>query len=76
VVYCGTPEPTNFGEPDSGCVLLVDIETHGSRPRLEKRKVSQLDWWNLQAEIHEAGDLGRLIKTIKQRPNPSGTLVS
>jgi DNA repair exonuclease SbcCD nuclease subunit len=75
VAYCGTPEPTNFGEPDSGYVLLVDIETRGSRPRLEKRKVSQLDWWNLQAEIHEAGDLGRLIKIIKQRPNPSGTLV-
>jgi len=73
--YSGTPEPTNFGEPDSGYVLLVDLETRGSRPRLETRKVSELDWWNLQAEIHEPGDLQRLVKTIKKHPNPSATLV-
>ena len=73
--YCGTPEPTNFGEVDSGYVLLVDIESHGARPRLEKTKVSELEWWNFQGEIHEAGDLGRLVNKIKQRPKPSETLV-
>jgi DNA repair exonuclease SbcCD nuclease subunit len=73
--YSGTPEPTNFGETDSGYVLLVEIETHGARPRLEKHKVAELEWWNPRAEIRQAGDLGRLIKTIKERRNPERTLV-
>jgi DNA repair exonuclease SbcCD nuclease subunit len=75
MAYSGTPEPTTFGEVDSGYVLLVEVEAHGSRPHLEKRKVGELEWWNLDAEIREAGDLGRLVKTIKQRRNPCATLV-
>ena len=75
MAYSGTPEPTNFGEIDSGYVLLVEVDAHGARPRLEKRKVGELEWWNLDAEIREAGDVGRLVKTIKQRRNPCTTLV-
>ena len=75
MAYSGTPEPTNFGEADSGYVLLVDIEAHGARPHIEKRKTGELEWWNLDEEIREAGDLGRLIKTVKQRRNSCITLV-
>jgi hypothetical protein len=53
----------------------VEVDCHGARPRLEKRKVGELEWWNLDAEIREAGDLRRLVKTIKQRRNPCTTLV-
>ena len=75
MAYSGTPEPTNFGEADSGYVLLVDIEAHGAPPHIERRKTGELEWWNLAQEIREAGDLGRLIKTVKQRQNSCTTLV-
>ena len=32
-VYPGAPEPTNFDEPGAGCVALVALFRHGSRPR-------------------------------------------
>jgi DNA repair exonuclease SbcCD nuclease subunit len=75
MAYSGTPEPTAFGETDSGYVLLVDIEAHGARTHIEKRKTGELEWWNLNEEIREAGDLERVIKTVKQRRNSCTTLV-
>jgi len=75
MAYSGTPEPTNFGEADSGYVLLVEIEARGARPHIEKRKTGELEWWNLDEEIREAGDLGRLMKRVKQRRNSCTTLV-
>lgn len=75
MAYSGTPEPTAFGETDSGYVLLVDIEAHGARPTIEKRKTGELEWWNLNEEIRAAGDLDRLIESLKQLRNPGATLI-
>jgi len=75
MAYSGTPEPTNFGEPESGYVLMVEIDAKGGRPRLEKRKVNELHWHNQPVEVHQSGDLARLTKALKQRPNPTETLV-
>lgn len=75
MAYSGTPEPTNFGEADSGYVLVVDIEAHGAPPRLERHKVGELSWWNLEAEIREPGDLKRLVKSIQDRRDAGATLV-
>lgn len=75
MAYCGTPEPTKFGETESGHVLLVEIGSRGAPPRIEKFKVGELDWWNLESESRQEGDLTRLIKTVKQHPNPEKTLV-
>jgi len=75
MAYSGTPETTKFGEADSGYVLLVDIEARGARPHIEKRRTGELEWWNLDSEIREVGDLERLKKTVKQRRNSCITLV-
>ncbi|NIN99756.1 MAG: hypothetical protein GTN93_31820 [Anaerolineae bacterium] len=42
--YPGTPERTDFGERDSGTALLVSIEKRGAKPRIETRRVGELDW--------------------------------
>jgi len=76
MAYSGTPEPTNFGEAESGYVLLVDIAAHGARPHIERRQVGELEWWNLDAQIREAGDLRRLVKTIQQRRDSCTTLIN
>ncbi|MCI0620087.1 MAG: DNA repair exonuclease [Acidobacteria bacterium] len=76
MAYSGTPEPTTFGEIDSGYVLLVEIDAPQARPKLAKRKVGELQWWNAQEDVRQTGDLKRLIKKIEQRPNPERTLVN
>jgi DNA repair exonuclease SbcCD nuclease subunit len=47
--YPGTPEPTTFGEKDSGSACLVSIAAPGAPPSIERRRVGQLQW--LQWEI-------------------------
>lgn len=44
IVYPGTPEPTNFGEEQSGYVALVSIRSSGARPRVKQERVSKWVW--------------------------------
>jgi DNA repair exonuclease SbcCD nuclease subunit len=43
-VYPGAPEPTSFGEPESGSVCLVSIEAPGAIPQVERLPVATLSW--------------------------------
>ena len=43
-VYPGTPESTKFGESNSGNVIIVDIESPESPPKLTECNVGQLSW--------------------------------
>ncbi len=47
IVMPGTPEPDRFGNDDSGHVALVEIDTPGQTPRVEKIRVATLDWRTL-----------------------------
>jgi DNA repair exonuclease SbcCD nuclease subunit len=53
MAYPGTPEPTSFGETDSGNVLLVRIDTAGQKPQIETRTVSRLRWVDRVEQMSE-----------------------
>ena len=76
MAYSGTPEPTSFGEVDSGYVLIVDIEARGSAPKISRHQVGALKWLNRECALDGAGDLGRLIEELKRLPDPRRTLIS
>jgi DNA repair exonuclease SbcCD nuclease subunit len=44
IVYPSAPEPTKFGEPDSGFVALVSFARHGIRPRVQRERVARWTW--------------------------------
>ena len=74
--YPGTPEPSRFGERDSGKVLIVEIEAPQSTPRITPMNVGGLIWETQTADIRKAGDLARLRETIEAWPKPEDTLLA
>jgi DNA repair exonuclease SbcCD nuclease subunit len=40
----GTPETDEFDQTDSGFVAFVEVNEHGTPPRIEKLPVASLDW--------------------------------
>jgi DNA repair exonuclease SbcCD nuclease subunit len=60
-VYPGAPEPTNFDEPGAGCVALVALFRHGSRPRVEKERVAFWQW--LDQRCRSVNELRTLLTT-------------
>ncbi|MBI5586713.1 MAG: DNA repair exonuclease [Deltaproteobacteria bacterium] len=73
--YPGTPEPSRFGERESGKVLIVEIEAPKSPPRITPLHVGGLIWEVQEAEIRKPGDLAGLRATIETRPRPEDTLL-
>ena len=62
-VYPGAPEPTNFDEPGAGCVALVALFRHGSRPRVEPEPVGFWRWIDVKCrDINE-------LRTLLTRPD-------
>jgi DNA repair exonuclease SbcCD nuclease subunit len=75
-VYPGTPEPTGFGERDSGNVALVELAP-GSPPAITPLRVACLEWltWS-----EEAGDgleslAARVKEEVARLPRPGSTLL-
>lgn len=64
--YCGTPEPTGFGENDSGNVLLVEISAAKSLPKIRKIPLAQYTWMQLEREVHNAEELDHLVTEVEQ----------
>lgn len=75
MAYSGTHEPTRFGEPDSGNVLLVEIPAPGAAPRVEKRRVASLQWLTLERTIRDAADLKALRAELECLPDPANSVV-
>lgn len=73
--YSGTPEPCDFGEAESGFVLIVEIASPGAPPRIESRQVGQLRWQVLREELGAPGELNGLIGKLRALPEPERTLV-
>lgn len=65
MAYCGTPEPTGFGEDASGRALIVEIDSPGAPPRLREVQVASLDWKRIEREILEPGALARLRQEVE-----------
>ena len=74
--YSGTPEPSSFGERDSGKVLIVEIESPGAPPRITPVSVGGLTWEVLEFELRQEGDLNRLKEEIESIHHPESTLLA
>ena len=58
-VYPGSPEQTNFGEVDTGCVAVVLFSRAGVRPRIEKKRVGHWSWRD--ETVTDLAELRRLL---------------
>ena len=65
-VYSGTPEPTNFNEPDSGDVVILEIREAGENPRLNRYQTRSLTWAEFSPTIQDLTDVEALENAIKQ----------
>ncbi len=73
--YSGSPEPTTFRQPDAGNLLLVEIESPGDRPRVEKIEVGQTQWIQHQETLSTEQDVGALSEWFSAIERPLDTLV-
>jgi DNA repair exonuclease SbcCD nuclease subunit len=75
MAYSGTPEPTKFGERDSGNALVVDIPGLGSPPSITPVHTGWLSWISIEKESRESNDLARVRDEIEANVSPSTTLI-
>ncbi len=75
MAYSGTPEPTRFGERESGNVLIVEIEGRGAIPRIERVGTGALEWEVIEFEVRGAGDPAAVRRKIEGIANPSAVLL-
>jgi DNA repair exonuclease SbcCD nuclease subunit len=75
MAYSGTHEPTAFGEPDSGNVLIVEITHHGASPNIHAVGTGSLEWRTLAAKIENPGQIQALAAELDAMPTPERTLV-
>ena len=75
MAYSGTHEATKFGERDSGNVLIVDIPSPGTPPKITPVHTGNLSWHTIDEDIRESGDLLRIRSQIESIEIPASTLV-
>lgn len=75
MAYSGSHETTKFGERDSGNVLIVDIPSPGTPPKITPVHTGSLSWNVMEEDIRESGDLRRIRNQIESIENPAATLV-
>jgi len=75
--YSGTHEPTRFGEPASGNVLLVSISAPGAVPQIETRRTAVLRWVRIgEGEaLTVPGKLAEIARNLANLPDQDRTLV-
>ena len=76
MAYSGTPEPSCFGERDSGNVLLVEIDHSGAPPQIKPLHSGKLRWDTQVREIKEKADLAAISAEVGALPDPAGLLLS
>lgn len=75
MAYAGTPEPTRFGERDSGNALLVEIAQPGAAPAVTPFETGGLSWRILEADLREPGGLSCLRRQVEEMGDPETTLL-
>jgi len=76
MAYCGTHEPTGFGERQSGFVLLVEIARPGAPPDVQPYQTGRLRWHQEECSVTGDKDLELLVDKILQWQRPEETLLS
>ncbi|MEM8951538.1 MAG: DNA repair exonuclease [Pseudomonadota bacterium] len=61
--YAGTPEPDGFDQPESGQVLMVDLET--ATPAVTAHRTAQHRWMKEDVTLQDADDIRRLDQRIR-----------
>ena len=76
MTYSGAPEPTKFGESDSGNTLLVEIDAPGALPRITPVRTGRLQW--AQWEERCVGDdaIAQVVERVERLERPNETLLS
>jgi DNA repair exonuclease SbcCD nuclease subunit len=74
IAYSGTHEPTKFGEPEGGC-LVVTIEAPGAAPKIEKLPCAGLAWRQRSETLSAPGDVERIRREIDAEPAESAARV-
>ncbi len=75
VAYAGTPEPTRFGERNSGTVLVVEIAGPGEIPQVEVVSIARTDWRVREARIETADDVSDLQGILDRIARPAGVVL-
>jgi DNA repair exonuclease SbcCD nuclease subunit len=73
-VYPGTPEPTAFGERDSGHAVIVNIDKSCEAPEIECIDTAVLDWLELQEEVSTSEDIDRIVARLSSVKTPARTI--
>lgn len=60
IIYCGTPEPSRFGEEAPGQIVFARFRRSGHRPRLDCQHVGRFRW--RQERINRLSDLADLVQ--------------
>jgi DNA repair exonuclease SbcCD nuclease subunit len=64
LVYPGSPEPTKFGERESGRAVLVEIDAPESTPKLTPIRTGRLAWQQWDESCAEPGAIDKLVERI------------
>lgn len=75
MAYCGTHEPTAFGEPASGNALIVEIPHRGAAPQIQVVRTRNLEWLTYRRKIDEPGQIAPLVTELDELNDPERTLV-
>jgi predicted phosphodiesterase len=75
MAYCGTHEPTAFGEQASGNVLIVEIPQRGVAPQIQAVRTGILDWLSYHCKIEQPGQIADLATELDELSDPEQTLV-
>jgi len=75
MAYCGTHEPSRFGERNSGQVLLVEIAAPGAEPEIRPIPTGRLRWVRRDEVIRSPGRLEWLLADLENEVNGRETLL-
>jgi hypothetical protein len=75
MAYCGTHEPTAFGESASGNVLIIEIPHRSAAPQIQVVRTGILDWLTYNREIEKSGQIAALATELDELSDPERMLV-
>lgn len=75
MAYSGTHEQTNFGERNSGNILIVHIEAPGETPVIQTVRTGLMRWQRIDRTITMDGELADVARSLARLPDLQNQLV-